>query len=333
MQYLYDHDSFPKEPLVRSRSSVFAILLLLTLGAATARAQQPVALRYTWTQGDVLTYKMVVRTTSNITGGPQGNSTIDQTMSQTLKISVSAVGPDGTPILRQSIESVAVEINGPMGKMAYDSKKPPADDADPRIQAMAKTFGGLVGEALSVTVASNGTVRRIDGTQRIIDKMMKDLPRDPMAGGMAQNIKQMFSEDALRTSLEQSFSRLPEGPVKPGDTWTSQQSLGADAIGKISGTSTFTLKGIEGSGDAAVARVGVTLALKQDVPPGSSSMSMRLGNAKGEGELLFNIAKGRVERNTMRSEMPSTITMRGPDGGTITMQNDTKTTMTMELVK
>ena len=60
---------------------------------------------------------------------------------------------------------------------------------------------------------------------------------------------------------------------------------------------------------------------------------MKLGNAKGEGELLFHIGKGRVERNSMRSEMPSTITMRGPDGATITMQNDTKTTMTMELVK
>ena len=317
-----------------SRSStVLAAVLLLTLGVASPRAQQPVTLRYAWTQGETLTYRMVVRTTSNITGGPQGNGTIDQTMSQTLKISVSAVAPDGTQILRQSIEAVAVEINGPMGKMAYDSAKPPPADADPRMQAMAKTFGALVGEALSVTVASNGAIRRIDGTQRIIDKIVKDLPRDPMAGGMAQNIKQMFTEEALRTSLEQSFSRLPDGPVKPGDTWTSQQALGADAIGKITGTSTFTLKAIEGSGDAAVARIGVTLALKQEVPPGPSSMSMKLGNAKGEGELLFNIAKGRVERNTMRSEMPSTITMRGPDGGTITMQNDTKTTMTMELVK
>ena len=317
---------------MKPRSTSLIAFLLLLASAAPARAQA-IPLRYMWTQGDVLTYKMVVRTTSNISGGPQGNGTVDQTMSQTLKVSVSAVAPDGTPILRQSIEAVAVEITTPMGKMAYDSAKPPGADADPRVQSMAKTFGGLVGEALSVTVASNGTVRRIDGAQRIIDKIVKDLPRDPMAGGMAQNIKQMFSEDALRTSLEQSFSRLPEGPVKPGDTWTSQQSLGADAIGKITGTSTFTLKAIEGTGDAAVARIGVTLTLKQDVPPGTGSMSMKLGNAKGEGELLFHISKGRVERNSMRSEMPSTITMRGPDGATITMQNDTKTTMTMELVK
>jgi len=228
-----------------------------------------------------------------------------------------------------------MEMKGPMGTLAYDSAKPPAADADPRVVSMSKTFGAMVGEALSVTMAPNGAIRRIDGAQRIVDKLMKDLPRDPMAGGMAQNIRQMLSEDALRTSLEQSFSRMPDTPVKPGDTWAAQQSVGADAVGKITGTSTFTLKGIEGTGDAAVARITVALALKQEeVPSAGSSMTMRLGaNASGEGELVFHIGKGRVERNTMRTAMPSTITMRGQDGSPMTMQNDTKTTMTMELIK
>ena len=312
-------------------------VLLLTAAVAVAAAPafaQPVALKYKWTQGEVLTYRMVVRTTSNMSGGPQGNGTVDQTMSQTLKVSVSTIAPDGTPILRESIEAVSVEVTGPMGKLAYDSRTPPAADADPRLVSMSKTFGALVGEALSVTMAPNGAIRRIDGMQRIVDKLMKDLPRDPMAGGMAQNIKQMLSEDTLRASLEQSFSRMPDAPVKPGDTWTAEQTIGADAVGKITGTSTFTLKSIEGAGDNAVAHIAVTLALKQqDVPASGASMSMKLGNAKGDGELVFNIASGRIERNTMRTDMPASITMRGQDGAPMTMQNNTKTTMTMELVK
>jgi hypothetical protein len=35
----------------------------------------------------------------------------------------------------------------------------------------------------------------------------------------------------------------------------------------------------------------------------------------------------------MRTDMPSTVTMRGPDGGTVTMQNQTRTAMTMDIVK
>lgn len=323
---------------MKLRTLVIPALALVVSGAATAPVgAQGVTLRYNWAQGDVLTYRMVVRTTRSVPPPPQGGKEggqVEQTMSQTLKVAVSAVTADGTAILRQTVEAVSMDIHGPMGDLRYDSAHPPGEDADPRVQSMAKTFGGMVGEALSVTMAANGAIRRIDGSQRIIDKLMKDLPRDPMAGGLAQNIRQMFSEDALRSSLEQSFSRLPDTPVKPGDTWTSEQTIGADAVGKITGTSTFTLKAVEGAGDAAVARIAVALALKQqEVPPAGASVSMRLGNAKGDGELLFQVGKGRVERNTMRTDMPSTVTVRAPDGGPMNIQNNTKTTMTMELVK
>ena len=49
--------------------------------------------------------------------------------------------------------------------------------------------------------------------------------------------------------------------------------------------------------------------------------------------MVFNVGRGRIETNSMRTDMPSTVTMRGPDGGPVTMQNKTKTTMTMELVE
>jgi hypothetical protein len=255
-------------------------------------------------------------------------------MGQTLKVTVAAVGADGTATLRQEIVAVTLDMSSPAGKVAYDSAKPPASNADPSVVAMSKTMGAMVGEAISVTMAANGAVRRIDGTQKIIDKLMADLPRDPMAGGLAQNIKAMLGENALRSSLEQSFSRLPDGPVKPGDTWTAEQSIGADAVGKIVGSSTFTLKAIEGTGDAVLARVAVSLTLRQqDVPASGSSMSVRLGTGKGQGELIFRVGQGIVERNSMNTEMASTASVRGPDGSPVTLQNSTRTQMTMELVK
>jgi hypothetical protein len=307
-----------------------AVLLLASVAPLHA---QTVTLRYSWKQGDVLTYKSAVKTTSTMSGGPAGQVTFEQTMGQTLKVTVAAVGADGTATLRQEIVAVTLEMNSPAGKIAYDSAKPPSSNADPSLVAMSKTMGAMVGEAISVTMASNGAVRSIAGTQKIVDKLMADLPRDPMAGGLAQNIKAMLGEDALRSSLEQSFSRLPDNPVKPGDTWTAEQSIGADTIGKIVGTSTFTLKAVEGSGDAAVARVAVSLSLRQQDVPAGSSMSMRLGNGRGQGELVFRVGQGVVERNSMNSEMTSTASVRGPDGNPRNIQNSTRTQMTMELVK
>jgi len=316
-----------REPLVR-----FLATLLLALVAGPASAQT-VTLRYNWQQGDELTYKTTVRTNSEMSGAGEKRS-FEQALSQTLKISVSAVFPDGSATLRQTISVVTLDMDTPSGKVSYDSGKAPADDADPRVKAMAKTMGAMVGEAISVTMTPNGTVKRVDGTTRIIDKLMLDLPRDPMAAGLAQNIRAMLSEDALRTSLEQSFSRMPDAPVKPGDTWTSQQSVGADSTGRIVGTSTFTLKAIEGSGDAAIARVAVSLALKQsEAPAAGASMVVRLHDGKGEGEVLFSVARGRVEQNGMKTDMTSSAEVRGPDGGTQSIQNTTRTTMTMDLIK
>ena len=142
-----------------------------------------------------------------------------------------------------------------------------------------------------------------------------------MSGGLAQNIKAMLSDEALRSSLEQSFSRMPEQPVKIGDTWTSEQTRRAPTpSARSSARPPSRSRPIEGTGDAAVARIAVALALRQeDVPPaGGLGMVMKLGaGSKGAGEVVFSIGKGRIETNSMQTDMPSTtVTMRGPDGGT-----------------
>ena len=311
-----------------------AVLLALIAAAAPALAQG-VTLRYQWKPGDVHTYRTVVRSASTSSGGPRGPETFEQTLSQTVKLTVAAVNVDGTATLRQSIEAVALEMTTAAGKVAYDSATPVADDADPRVQAMAKTIGAMVGEAISVTMAPNGAVRRIDGAARIVTKLVDNLPRDPMAGALAQNIRAMLGDDALRSSIEQSFSRLPDQPVSVGDTWTAEQAIGADVTGKIVGKSTFTLKALEGTGDAAVARIAVALALRQEnVPSAGASAVMKIGAAsKGEGEVAFHTGKGRIDTSNMRTDMPTTVTLRGPDGAAITLQNNSKTTMTMVRVE
>ena len=320
---------------MKLRHLLIPLVFLLVALSVTPAVAQTTPLRYQWKQGDVLTYRTVVKTTSNSTGAPSGPATFEQTLSQTLKLTVAAVDLEGTATIRQSIEAVNLKVVSPMGTVEYDSARTLGADADPRVVSMSKTVGGMVGEAISVTMTATGVVRRIDGAVRIMDKLINNLPRDPMAGGLAQNIKSMLSDEALRSSLEQSFSRMPDQPVKLGDTWTSEQTVGADAIGKVVGRSTFTLKAIEGTGDAAVARIAVRLALRQEnVPTAGASTIMKLDpKSEGTGEVVFNLARGRIDTNSMRTEMSSTITMRGPDGGTVTMQNQNRTAMTMDIVK
>ena len=132
---------------------VILIGMLAFAALPSVAAAQAAALRYKWTQGDVLSYRTVVKTTTNATGGPRGPETFAQTLTQTIKLTVAAVNPaDGSATLRQAVEAVSMDVNTPAGKLAYDSARPPGEDADPRVVAMAKTVGGMVGEAISVTM-------------------------------------------------------------------------------------------------------------------------------------------------------------------------------------
>ena len=314
-------------------SGMFALLCLF---AAAAEAQT-VTLRYRWAKGESRTYRMKTQTDSAISvvsGMPGvGPTSISQTMSQVLKFAAEDVAPDGTITLRQTFQSVRMETNGPMGKMVVDTSVP---DTNPNLmaQAMRQVLGAMAGGSVLIVMAPDGAVRKVEGASRIADKIAQVIAADPSAGAAGQGLKTLLSDDALRNTLEQTFPRLPAGPVKPGDIWTGQLAMGSPAIGRIAGTSTFTLTTL-GSAEAPMARISVGLTLKQEVvppPSGPSGMVMKLAGGRGEGELLFDVGKGHIQRGTMRTELPSTVTMTGPDGAPAMMQNKTTTTMTMELV-
>jgi hypothetical protein len=333
VQYLYDHDFHSQEPHVKViRLAVIAASVALS--AVPARAQS--ALQYRWKQGDVLVYKTSMQTTSTMSGMPgMGDVSLEQTMTQRIKLLAAAVAPDGTVTLHQTTEAVTVEMIGPMGKVAYDSADPKSAEQDEGARALGRVFGGMIGSTISITMAASGAVQRIDGIQRVLDKITQDLPSDRATSPMVQSLKSVLSEGAVRASLEQSFPKMPPAPVKPGDTWTGTVSLGSDVVGKITGTQTFTLKTIDGADAPGVATIAVALALKQESTPplGPSGMTVKLGDGKGEGEIQFDVTNGRIRKSTMKTDMPSTMTATGRDGKPSTMKNTTKSSMIMELIE
>lgn len=306
---------------------VTGVALLVVPSVALAQ----VSLRYQWKQGEAVTYQTTLKTDSTVSGvAGMADVTLNQTMTQRIKLMPAAVAPDGTVTLQQTIEAVSIEMSTPMGKVAFDSTDPKSgqDDAS---AALAQVFGGIVGGTISVTMAPTGAIQRIDGAQHLLDKVTQNLPQERAALQMAQSLKSVLSDAAIRASLEQSFPRMPAQPVKPGESWTAQVSLGSEAAGRITGTQTMTLKSVEGD----VASIDVALGLKQETAPpmGPSGMTVKLGDSHGDGALTFDVAAGRIRAASMRTDMPSTMTATGPDGRPTTMKNTTKTSMTMEEIK
>jgi Family of unknown function (DUF6263) len=317
------------------RPNPAAVALVLLCVSAVAADAQTVTLRYQWAKGQSRTYRVTNQTDSAITGMPSGPMNVSQTMTQLLKYTAEDVGADGSVTLRQTFQSVRMESSGPMGRIVIDSAGAGTSD-NPTAQSVRQIMTAMIGESVLIEMAPDGALRKVDGASRIADKISRAIAAaDPAAGAAGQGLRSQLSDDALKNTLEQTFPKLSAPPIKPDGTWIGAFAMGNPVIGRISGRSTFTLKAVEGTADAPLARIAVILALKQDaIPPpsGPTGMVMTLGDAKGVGEILFNVPLGQIQRSTMRSDLPSTLTMNGPDGSPTTMGNKTTTTMTMELV-
>ena len=320
---------------------VHALAVLLLLSVTAVADAQTVTLRYHWTKGESRSYRTTTRTDSTITGAPAppgappGPVSVSQSMTQVLKFTAEEVTPEGAVTLRQAFQSIRLESSGPMGKVMVDSAAPGAAD-DPMTQGVRKLLDAMLGESVTIDMAPDGAVRRVDGASRIAEKIARIVAADPSTSGAAQSLRSQLSDEALKSTLEQTFPRLALPPVKVVDTWTGQLAMGNPAIGRITGRSIFTVKAIEGTPEAPLARIAIALTLRQDVvpqPSGPAGMVMTLGSAaKGAGELLFDVSKGQIQTSTMKTDLPSSVVMTGPDDRPTTVDNKTTVTMTMELV-
>ena len=126
------------------------VILLLALLACTAPAYaQGVTLRYRWTKGDTLTYRLEMHTNSLITGlRGMNDMKIDQGLSQVMKMTALDVAADGTATLRETFESVKLDMDGPGGRVSYDTAAP-GRAANPMIQALRQTLDAIVGGAMT----------------------------------------------------------------------------------------------------------------------------------------------------------------------------------------
>ena len=308
----------------------------LVPGLSGSTAAQETTLRYRWTKGEEVRYRMSQESTATISGLPGGmaDMTIDTLMSQVMKSVVEDVAADGTATIRQVYESVRMEVNSPMSRMAYDSTQKDNASMDPAAKGM---FSVMIGESFLLVLSPSGEVQKVDGMSRIMEKVFQNLPQDPAAAAMLNGIRNSFSDDAMRATMSQGFLRFPDRALKIGDTWDSQFTVKNPMIGAITTSVNATLKGFEGSGADQTARIVMKLAMKPDsaAEPATNPMGLaiKMGDGTGEGEMVFNVAKGRQQRAVNRMNTSLTMSGSGPDGSTMNMLTLVKATVTLELVQ
>jgi len=313
------------------------VMLAVMAGAASAASGQEVTLRYRWTQGETIRYRMTQQTTATISGLPGGmDMTVDTTLSQVLRTVVDQTAGDGTTTLRQVIESIRMDMTTPVSKMTYDSTSNDSTAGNPMEKMMKDTFSAMIGEAFIIILSPTGKVLKVEGATRMVEKMLKNAPQDPAGAAALDNLKQSFTDDAMRSNIAHGFSQLPDRPLKPGDTWDTQFTISNPMFGSVTTSTASTLESVEGSGADQVARIATSVTTKADpTAKGTNPMgfTMQMGDSAGDGESLFHVSKGQVQRGTSRMTMPFTMSGSAPDGTPISMKTIAKTTITIELIQ
>jgi hypothetical protein len=260
-----------------------------TLGAADVHAQA-VELRYQFTEGMDLRYELVQFSTAPLPG--MGDMTQEQR--QIFRQEVLSVDGEGNARIRQTIESVRMEMNTPMGSQSFDSSVDGRPD-DPALAPLA----ALAGSVTEMVLGPDGSLKDAGDLAAWLASLMGDV--DPEIRAM---VEPMFSEEALEQMISQSVQGLPPRPLAPGESWEQTVSMPLP-FGTLSSTTTYTLEGVEvldGREVATLAMLGTMGELEADPSnPMAGMMSMRGGDISGE--LRFDLTRGIVLSSSVTTEV------------------------------
>lgn len=315
------------------RVAVFALVAAIAAGVvASAAGQQNVTLRYRWVPGEALAYRMTQESVVLISMPGMGDTTVTTSVVQVQRLTTESVADDGAATVQALFESIKMEVSSAAMRVAWDSAAPESASG-PMSAEIGRVLGAMVGQSATMVIDSTGALRSIEGMDEIMKKVTEADPQVAAALGQLGNLEQV-SDDGLSAMFAQGFGTFPAAAVAVGDTWPFELKM-PNAFGEMTVSTVFRLAGFDTVDERRMARIALeqTIAAAPGTVGAMGPMTAEIYDATGEGELMFDVERGRVHRGTSRVRMPMAMSMTAPDGSEITIDGLVNTTMTMELVE
>jgi hypothetical protein len=225
-------------------------------GSSGGGSSAPVALQIKWPAGKQFDMQMNLNQASDI-------AVPNQPIHQELKL---AQGLQYSPVkeldngghevkLEFQSQNMTFSQNG-QELVNYDSNDNAATETNRPTKAVAAVVRALLDTPLVYTIAADGTVESIDGTDALMKRITTAVPDQQQR----MQLQQMFDPDTLKRYGEISRG-LPDHPVSPGDTWTSSQDVN-NQTGVMTVDTTYTFKGMEQHNGHNCAHLGITGDIK-----------------------------------------------------------------------
>jgi len=262
-------------------------LLALVFPASAPAQEEPFSLRLRWIPGKTYTQETTTETTTSLTaiGKPE-----DQKMKvkQTTVIQVTDSG-DSKIAARVTFQSMTGEVMLQGQKHLFDSAHLAA--AHPLIRA---SVGQSVGKSFVLLYSTDGRFIEVADTAKMSSP---DTLGTPTLEGIAE-AKQVA--ELYRRSLEMG---LPKMPVKPGDRWTSQETVQFPSAGTVNVELRAKFDSLLDYEGRKHAKIGFEGDMKR-ADESAGARTVTIGNgSKTFGQVLYDLDRSTVSFGTFRADI------------------------------
>jgi len=308
--------------------SVLSVVILL---AAVCSAAEKIDLKLRLKAGD--SHEMKMTQVQDVTQTMNGSEfKMKQTQEMVMGIDCISVDANGNMDVKMSYKSMKMSMEGPMGKMEFDSAKPKATDANtpPHEKMMDKLFAAMVGSEFQMKIKPTGETSDIRG----LSEMMKKIQGDSNSQPMGDIISKMFDEDQVKELTGNMMNMYPAEPIAVGDSWYDTKTM--NFMMPIDIDTTYMLKSVK-DGVATidmVSKMDMGDSSKKIAIDPNNKMSMQLsGTINGTSEV--DVKTGLAKKTDMTMNFSGVMKMEAseqmPQG--VTMPMMIKATATVELTK
>lgn len=297
--------SSKKRACMRSLS-LTSLAWLLTAALTLPTCQAGTRLTHQYEAGETFTYELItdIHTTATESGAAGGGKAkgkgkppaearqVDENQIQvlTLLVAVDKVTPEGTAELKLTIRRVRSAMDTPThGRVSYDTEQTDTviDSKNIPAQRNAENCRQMVGISWSLQLDRLG---KITGLKPVPGKEGKPGP----------NGQPLLGPDGMREISGQFFTPLTEAEVESGTEWVRKTAT-KTPYGSLRVTQTLSCDKVDAEGrcrlttkDHFEPQVGPQIPLTVEMPD-------------GEGEITFDVTRGRAVQGTSSQELSMRI--------------------------
>jgi hypothetical protein len=271
----------------RHLRSFTLFLVAAAVVALPATAQEKLAWKFA--RGTSLQY--VVNQTMNMEISIAGQKTT-QSMKQTMDMgwNIENVSANGEAVMGQTIQRIQMDFSGSLiESFKYDSaeKTPPATSMARRI---ADSYSKILNQQFQVSMKPSGEITDV----KIPETLMEALTSSGNGVLTESMVKQMMTQSAIT---------LPTTPITRGQSWTNKQVVDLP-YGKMAIDSKLTYAGPDTTGRLAVIRMEPQISIQNSE---NSAQQVALNSSKGQGNVYFDPAQGRIVRSELDLTMDLSV--------------------------